>query len=167
MKRIKKIKNNVSENLIEVEKTNSNKILYVLGLTTIVLGVGFALWYLGIFSSDSSNQDQGGSTGSSVASLIDSTINNPNTENNATQIKIIDNTTRPAPVNYAVAEINRINLRNIASLSSSSIFSFNRFSVLEDLEQNSSDSPTNSTDSSETIRPYKLRKGVLIGRLSK
>lgn len=43
-KKLKKDLNIINDS-IEVENSKKNKIWYVLGITTLILGVGFALWY--------------------------------------------------------------------------------------------------------------------------
>lgn len=99
------------------------------------------------------------------------------------QIILTDNQTSNVPqinpTNDAVAEMNR-RMESFSSSSSSSSQSIpeslNRFKVLDQLEQLNQDntaprpdSPTGSIDSSETVRPYKVRKGkgVSIRRLGK
>jgi len=175
IKEIKQIKQNVTEDLMEVEKKN-NKVLYVVGIITVVISIGFVIWYFDIFNYN--NPGPGSSSNST------NSPNSPNPGSNGTvtvsntgdEIPIINLTDRqttsnpPAASSYSandvVQEMNRrydeFSNASTSSTSSRPDPTLNRFNVLDRLDQENPysspsrpDSPTLSTDSGDTITPSK------------
>ena len=150
--------------LVEIEKPENYKLWYVAGVVTVVIGVGFALWYFGVFNSSDpgpgNRPGQGGSAGLITTSLTDSNLINSSTGSNVHQIQISDNQTRNTPIEPTSEVNNEWNFRSSTPASvdaSSSSASSNPWG-------GGPPSPTGSTDSSETVRPSGGRPYVLLRR---
>lgn len=172
---IKEIKKNVTEDLIEVEKPN-NKFWYAVGVVTIIVTVGFIMWYFDVFNSSG--------PGPGTRPSPDTGNNLTNTPSNTVElITITDNQTPtnsaalPSSylVNEVVQEVNNspVNVSNSPPQNNPwsntprlQFSSHNRFNILDQLDENNQfnysntpNSPTGSDGSTETITPSSSKSG--------
>ena len=98
---VKEIKNklNINKNTIETENPdnlskNNKKIWYVVGIVTLIVGVGFILWYFDVFNSDGSAGSGSGNRPRPRSELV--TIR-PRSTSNVDSIIITDNQSISTP----------------------------------------------------------------------
>jgi len=159
VKEIKKIKKNIKSDLIETEKPHSNKVWYIVGIVTVVVGIGFILWYFEAFGSNDpgpgANTNITPETSYLATSLPQSNIPNlsssPSIES-VPQIQIINNQTQPTPTSSSSSG----NLWDDGNIFPSSQ---TPASIPDPWGNNGPPSPTGSTDSTDTIKPSSLNSG--------
>jgi len=158
VKDIKKIKNNVNKDVIEIETPGNNTVWYIIGAVTIVGGICFALWYFDCFNSSKPGPEQ-----KPVASVVSNVAGNAGivspVGDNAHQIQVTNNqTSTVTPAAEPVAEVNNAwSFRapsNVDATSSSAVSN----------PWDGPPSPTGSTDSSETIRTSNSGRPMLLLR---
>lgn len=163
----KKVSSNVTKIPVEIQSEIDNKVWYLAGLVTFVVGVGFILWYFDIFSPSNPGPDNrpgpSGSSGFPVGHLTDSNLNNnfyPSNGNDRELIQIRSNETRPN-IYDPLDEINNAwKLKEVGS-SSSNIDASTSTAATSNPWGNNPPSPTGSNDSSETITNFKFKRGFL------
>lgn len=165
----KKIKNNITKStndLNEIDIPKNNKIWYIAGIVTVIIGVGFALWYFDVFNSSEPGP------GDRPNPVVERNLNTSRVIDNTESVHSIPDQTRiisdpVALMNSQMDEFNRNNPYASSSnsrnpLINSASSNINRFNVLDELNEfKRPDSPTGSDDSNSTIREFIRPKAVI------
>jgi len=163
----------IEKNITELDNPKSNKVWYIAGVVTVVVSVGFILWYFEIFNLNYTGPGDRPGSGSPTDVI------RPRVDEVADQIQITDNQSvgteastsstpvastsysTPDPVALINSQMDVFNRNNpySNSLTSANMNRLNALDVLNEFKR--PDSPAGSDDSSSTIRSFIRPKPII------
>jgi len=160
----KKILENKPKDIVVVQPENNNKIWYLVGIVTFVVGFGFILWYFDVFSSSNPGPKPkpgpSGYAGNVGFSLRESALNYSTFSSGDSQelIQVVDSQTRPN-VFDPIEDINNAWSQRFPGPSN---VGASTSSASSPWDSNGPPSPTGSNDSGGTVTLFNFKRGFLL-----